>query len=147
MDKLVTKLPKLNSSHCGTCKECAPGKNTKASFHNSSRKTKNILELVHSDLCGPMSTSYKGGALYYVIFIDDFSRKTWIYFLKCKESEEILNRFKEFKALSENFSGKKLRPWELIMGQSTLQNYSKNIVLVQGLRGSSLYLWILNKTG
>ena len=101
MDKLVIGLPKLNSSHCGTCKGCALGKNTKGSFQNSSSKSKNILELAYFDVCVPMSTPCKGGALYYVIFIDDFSRKTWIYFLKCKEYEEILNRFKEFKALTK----------------------------------------------
>ena len=56
-----------------------------------------------------MSVPSKVGFLYYVIFIDDFSRKTWIYFLKCKESTEILKRFKEFKALTENFFGKKIK--------------------------------------
>ena len=46
---------------------------------------------------------------YYVLFIDEFSRKTWIYFLKCKESEEILKRFKEFKTLTKNLSGRKIK--------------------------------------
>ena len=50
-----------------------------------------------------------GGFWYYILFIDDFSRKTWIYFLKCKESEEILKRFKEFKTLSENLSRHKIK--------------------------------------
>ena len=44
------------------------------------------------------------GFLYYILFIDDFSRKTWIYFLKCKESKEILKRSKQFKTLTENLS-------------------------------------------
>ena len=51
-----------------------------------------------------------GGFWYCILFIDDFSRKTWIYFLKCKESEEILKRFKEFKTLTENLSGHKIKP-------------------------------------
>lgn len=42
------------------------------------------------------------GFLYYVIFIDDYSRKTWIYFLRSKESNEVLGRFKDFKALAKN---------------------------------------------
>ena len=50
-----------------------------------------------------------GGFCYYIMFIDDFSRKTWIYFLKCKESEEILKRFKEFKTSTENLSGHKIK--------------------------------------
>jgi transposase InsO family protein len=47
------------------------------------------------------------GCLYYVIFIDDFSRKSWIYFLKAKN--ETFSRFLEFKALIENQTGKHIR--------------------------------------
>ena len=42
-------------------------------------------------------------------FIDDYSRKTWIYSLKSKESDEVLDRFREFRALVENQSGKKIK--------------------------------------
>lgn len=109
MEKLVTGLPKLKPIHSDVCKGCALGKNTKSSFPCSSRKTKGVLELVHSDLCGPMSKPSLGNALYYVIFVDDFSRKTWIYFLKSKESEDILRKFKEFKSITENHSGRKIK--------------------------------------
>ena len=51
-----------------------------------------------------MSTRALSGAKYFVPFIDDYSRKTWIYFLKTKD--EVFNRFKEFKALVENLTGK-----------------------------------------
>ena len=47
------------------------------------------------------------GHEYYVTFIDDFSRKTWLYFLKTKG--EVFARFKEFKALVENQTGKKIK--------------------------------------
>lgn len=103
MGDLVTSLPKLKQYHSGACTGCALGKNTKGALQSSTRKTSKILELVHSDVCGPMFVPSLGGFLYYVIFVDDYSRKTWIYFLKCKESEEILNRFKEFKSLTENY--------------------------------------------
>ena len=49
------------------------------------------------------------GYEYYVTFIDDHSRKTWIYFLERKKSEEVLQRFQEFKALVENQKGRKSR--------------------------------------
>ena len=42
------------------------------------RKEKGILEIIHYDVCGPMSSSSLSGYVYYVSFIDDFSRKTWI---------------------------------------------------------------------
>ncbi len=47
------------------------------------------------------------GYWYYVIFIDDYSRKTWIYFLKHKD--EVFEKFEKFKALVENISGKKIK--------------------------------------
>ena len=47
------------------------------------------------------------GYEYYVIFIDDFSKKTWIFFLKAKN--EVFKCFKEFKALVENQTGKKIK--------------------------------------
>jgi hypothetical protein len=55
---------------------------------------------VHSDVFGPVSVPSLGKYMYYVSFIDEFSRNTWIYFLKNKY--EVFDRFKEFKALVEN---------------------------------------------
>ena len=54
-----------------------------------------------------MSTMSLTGHEYYVSFIDDYSRKTWIYFLKTKN--EVFSRFQEFKALVENQTGKKIK--------------------------------------
>jgi transposase InsO family protein len=54
-----------------------------------------------------MSIASVIGSMYYVSFVDDFSRKTWIYFLKAKD--EVLSRFKEFKSLIENQKGKKIK--------------------------------------
>ena len=56
---------------------------------------------------GPVLVPSLGKSVYYVSFIDDFSRKTFIYFL-CKKSE-VFNRFKEFKALVENQTEKKIK--------------------------------------
>ena len=67
------------------------------------------MDLVHSDLCRPMTVTSLDGYNYYVTFIDDHSRKTWIYFLKTKESEEVLNKFKEFKPLVKNLSGRRIK--------------------------------------
>lgn len=93
-----------------------------------------MLELVHFDLCGPMSVPSKAGFLYYVIFVDDFSRKTWIYFLKCKESREILKRFKEFKALTENFSGKKIKTLRIDNGKEYTSEIFKEFCMSAGIK-------------
>ena len=76
------------------------GKHAKVSFPSNDNKCKEIIDLVHSDVCGPMSIASILRSMYYVSFIDDFSHKTWIYFLKTKD--EVFRRFQEFKALVEN---------------------------------------------
>ena len=67
------------------------GKNIRKPFPQSEHKSKEPLDLVHSDVCGPMSVHSFSGYSYYVTFIEDYSRKTWIYFLKAKS--EVFNWF------------------------------------------------------
>ena len=76
--KDVEGLPKIQAKHEGVCKGCAKEKNTKNSFPSNESKAKGILEIIHSDVCGPMSSSSLSAYVYYVSSIDDFSRKTWI---------------------------------------------------------------------
>jgi hypothetical protein len=54
-----------------------------------------------------MSSSSISGYVYYLSFIDDYSRKTWIYFLKSKD--KVFSKFKEFKVLIENLSERKIK--------------------------------------
>ena len=88
MALLVKKnlLSGMMSTHLQKCAHCLAGKQNRVSFksHPSSRQ-QNILDLVHSDLCGPMKTSTLGGSLYFATFIDDHSRKLWAYTLKHKD--------------------------------------------------------------
>jgi transposase InsO family protein len=56
---------------------------------------------------GPVLIPSLGKSVYYVSFIDDFSRNTWIYFLRKKS--EVFDKFKEFKALVENQTKKKIK--------------------------------------
>ena len=72
-------------------------KEQKKTFPSSESKAKGILEIIHSDVCKTMSSSSLSRYVYYVSFIDDFSRKTWIYFMKNKDG--VFSKFKEFKAL------------------------------------------------
>ena len=83
------------------------GKNIKKPFPQNEHKSKDPLDLVHSDVCGPMSVQSFRGYSYCVTFIDDYSRKTWIYFLKAKS--EVFDRSREFKTLIENQTRRKIR--------------------------------------
>jgi hypothetical protein len=102
VSKAVTGLPDFKVDHEGVCKGCAQGKNIKNPFPKRNSKEKRVLELIHSDVCGPMPSTSLSGYVYYVSFIDHYSRKTWVYFLKSKD--EVFGKFKEFKALIENLS-------------------------------------------
>ena len=73
--KYVQGLPKMKTKHEGVCKGCAKGKNTNNTYSSNESKAKGILEIIHSDVYGPMSSSSLSGYAYYVSFINDFSRK------------------------------------------------------------------------
>ncbi|WRX23429.1 Integrase [Theobroma cacao] len=90
------------------CKACQLGKQTRKPFPKQSGwKASRKLELVHTDIFGPIKTASLSGSKYYIIFIDDYSKFCWIFFLK--EKSEALSYFKKFKAAAENFSSQKVR--------------------------------------
>jgi hypothetical protein len=64
-------------------------------------------QLVHSDFFGPMSVPSLGKFVYYVSFIDEFLRNTWIYFLGKKF--KVFDGFKEFKDLVDNQTEKRIK--------------------------------------
>jgi hypothetical protein len=76
-------------------------------FPSGATRENGILELVHSDVFGPVTVPSLGGSLYYISFIDDVSRKTWIYFMRKKS--KVFKRFKEFKALVKNQIEKRIK--------------------------------------
>lgn len=82
IEKIVKGLPNLKPKHEGICKGCVLGKNLKTPFHHSEHKSKSILELIHTDLCGPMSVTSLGEYSYCIIYVHNYFGKTWIYFLK-----------------------------------------------------------------
>ncbi len=90
------------------CEACIEGKHQRTSFlKNEVTKASKLLELVHSDVCESMKTTSRGGAQYFVTFIDNFSKKTHVYLLKAKG--EVFDKFKAYKALMENQTGMKIK--------------------------------------
>ncbi|KAJ8707740.1 hypothetical protein PYW07_011417 [Mythimna separata] len=71
----------METSICVTCLE---GKQTRKPFPAVGSRASILLELIHSDVCGPMQQISIGGARYFVTFIDDFSRPVHIYTMKNK---------------------------------------------------------------
>ena len=101
-------LPNMKGKSLDPCAHCLAGKQHRVVFKRSSPPTrrKNILDLVHTDVCS-MSERFIGGALYFVTFIDDHSRKVWLHLLKSKD--QVLDAFKEFHALVERETRRKIK--------------------------------------
>ncbi|GJY68640.1 retrovirus-related pol polyprotein from transposon TNT 1-94, partial [Tanacetum coccineum] len=90
------------------CESCIFGKQTRSSFpRKATYEAKGLLELIHSDLCGPFSPVSFGNKRYFITFIDDFTRKCWVYFLEQKS--EALETFKKFKAMVEKTTGQYIK--------------------------------------
>lgn len=85
------------SSNCSSCLE---GKQARLPFNHFGTRASRPLELIHSDLCGPMESMSYGGMKYFISFIDDYTRMVHVYFLKDKLN--ILDTFKAFKERVEN---------------------------------------------
>ena len=103
----IIGVPQVQKEKHNHCKGCVLGKNIKTPLPHNEYKSKEPLDLVYSDVCGPMTVHFFNGYNYCITFINDYSRKTWIYFLKAKS--EVFERFREFKTLAENQTRKKIR--------------------------------------
>lgn len=93
---MVRGMPSISKAN-GICEGCTLGKHSREAFpHDKAWRASKVLELVHSDVCGPMKIISIGGRKYVLTFIDDFSRKIWTYFLK--EKGEVFATFVAFKS-------------------------------------------------
>ena len=83
------------------------GKMTKTPFTGHPERAGELLEIIHSDVCGPMNTAAWGVYFYFVTFTDDLSRYGYIYLMKHKS--ETFEKFKEFQNEVENHRNKKIK--------------------------------------
>ena len=91
----------------GTCESCLTGKMTKSPFKKKGERSNGLLELIHSDVCGPMSISARDGFRYFITFTDDHSRYGYVYLMKHKS--ESFEKFKEYKNEVENQLDKRIK--------------------------------------
>lgn len=77
------------------CVTCIKAKQTKTPFYSSKRVTKDVLELIHTDVCGPLPQKSLSGHNYFITIIDDFSKKVFIYPLINKS--EVFQKLVDFK--------------------------------------------------
>ncbi|KAI5342232.1 hypothetical protein L3X38_010107 [Prunus dulcis] len=104
---MVHGLPHLEQVSV-VCEGCMLGKQHRDSFPlESTWRASHPLELVHTDICGPMKTDSISGNKYFLLFTDDCTRMSWVYFIRNKSSA--LECFRKFKAMTELQSGYKIK--------------------------------------
>ncbi|WVZ05968.1 hypothetical protein V8G54_019314 [Vigna mungo] len=127
------KLPGLQSVEIDMCEDCILGKQKRVSFQTSRRTPKKEnLELIHSNVWGPTTVPSVGGKQYFVTFIDDHSRKVWVYFLKHKS--EVFEAFKIWKAMVENETGLKIKKLRSDNGGEYVDTRFKKFYYEHGMR-------------
>ena len=99
-------LETLDKSDDIICVECIKGKITNKRKQGAER-AKGVLELIHTDICGPFPTALWNGQRYFITFIDDYSRYGYLYLIH--EKSQALDVFKSFKAEVENQLGKTIK--------------------------------------
>lgn len=130
--KLVKGLSLTPSFQVNFCEPCVIGKMHRKSHKAVGEiKSKGILDLVHSDLCGPMQTESIGGRKYFITFIDDYSRYTKVYFLRHKS--EAFEKFKEFEAMVARQTGSRIKVLRTDGGREYLSNEFKSYLKGKGI--------------
>ena len=75
------------------CEHCVLGKKTRVKFGTAVHNTRGTLDYIHTDVWGPSKNTSLGGANYFFTFIDDYSRRNWVYPMKHKH--QVLDIFVE----------------------------------------------------
>ncbi|GJX71637.1 retrotransposon protein, putative, ty1-copia subclass [Tanacetum coccineum] len=89
------------------CVSCLSGKMTRKSFPYHPERATDLLEIIHTDVCGPLRHVSRQGASYFIIFTDDYSRYGYVYLLKHKH--EVFETSEVFKNKVENQLGKTIK--------------------------------------
>lgn len=98
--KISTQECKVAWKTLPVCDVCMYAKQVRKPFPTQGSRATNVLDLIHTDVCGKLYPASYNRKHYFVTFIDDFSRYTWIYFLASKD--EVAKCFEKFRALAQN---------------------------------------------
>ena len=103
----VKHMKKLDYKSLGACEPCLMGKMTKTPFSGTTERATDLLEIIHTDVCNPMTVKARVKYRYFLTFTNDLSRYGYIYLMKHKS--EIVEKFKEFQNEVENHRNKKIK--------------------------------------
>ncbi|TYK02509.1 gag/pol protein [Cucumis melo var. makuwa] len=125
-------LNKLEDDSLPPCESCLEGKMTKRPFTGKGYRAKEPLELIHSDLCGPMNVKARGSFEYFISFIDDYSRYGYLYLMEHKS--KALEKFKEYKAEVENLLSKKIKILRYDRGREYMDLSFQDYMIEHGIQ-------------
>ena len=129
---MVRGLPSFPEGEI-VCTNCLKGKQHRDVIpRRSTWRASEKLELVHADICGPISPFSEGNKRYFICFIDDYSRKAWVYFLTCKS--DALTTFKLFKALVEKETGLSIKCLRTDRGGEFTSDEFKEFCKMNGIK-------------
>ena len=100
-------LESLDYESVDACEPCLMGKMTKTPFSRTMEWATDLLEIIHTDVCGPMNVEARGGYRYFLTFTDDLSRYEYIYLMK--HNSETFEKFKKFSSEVEDHRNKKIK--------------------------------------
>lgn len=130
--RMATGLPKITQPK-SVCDGCLMSKQVRKQFpKQASYTSKEPLELIHGDLCGPISPETASGKRYFFLLVDDFSKFMWVYFLKSKD--EAFGTFKNFQALVETSPGKRVKIFRTDRGGEFTSNEFKSYCEKAGIQ-------------
>jgi hypothetical protein len=143
--QMVRGLPHLDDID-QVCDSCLAGKQRRTPFPSQAkRRAEHALDLVHGDLCGPVSPPTPSGNKFFLLLVDDMSRYMWLHLLSSKN--QAAAAIKNFQGAVEVESGRKLKVLRTDRGGSSPPSSSANTVRVMACSGSSLPRTVRNKTG
>lgn len=106
-NQLLNGIPSEIESEFMKCKTCIENKMSNTPFENNRNRAKDILEIIHTDVCGPFQTIGFQGEKYFVSFIDDYSKVAKVYVMKSKV--EVCDCLIEYVNECENLTGKRVK--------------------------------------
>ena len=125
-------VSKINESHESVCHGCALGKSKRLPFpKKSNHRSSKVLDLIHSDVCGPFHVPSLGGSRYFVTFTDDYSRYVTVNILKTKD--EVIERFKEFLEYAETHHNSKVKKFRSDGGGEYISSRFKEVCKSRGI--------------
>lgn len=115
------------------CEGCLVAKQTRQPFPKETQwRANSPLELIHADLCGPITPQTIGGNRYFFLLVDDFCRYMWVYIIKSKD--EAFSVFKQFKTQVENESKFKVKMLRTDRGGEFNSNQFKDYCNKEGIK-------------